>query len=84
MTEAGVATLTSKGQVTVPKEVRDALGAVQGDHLVFEIDGERALVRKAPRESLTALFRRQPPWGTSAMAFQRKLRDEWSGRGPRH
>ena len=77
-----MATLTSKGQVTVPKEVRDALGAVQGDRLVFELDGQRAFVRKAPRESLAALFRRQTPWGTSATAFQRRLRDEWPGRRP--
>ena len=81
MTEAGVGTLTSKGQVTVPKVVRDALGAAEGDRLVFEMEGERVFLRRAPRESLPALFRRQKPWKVRAVKHQRRLRDEWDRRG---
>ena len=40
--------MTSKGQVTVPKQVREALGLENGDYLVFEPKGERIEVRKAP------------------------------------
>ncbi|HTT36023.1 MAG TPA: AbrB/MazE/SpoVT family DNA-binding domain-containing protein [Thermoplasmata archaeon] len=72
--------MTSKGQVTVPKEIREALGASEGDRLVFETEGDRVLLRKAPRESLAALFRRQKPWSVPAVKFQRKLRDEWADR----
>jgi AbrB family looped-hinge helix DNA binding protein len=80
MTEAGIGTLTSKGQVTVPKEIREALGASEGDRIVFETEGDRILLRKAPRESLAALFRRQKPWSVPAVKFQRRLRDEWTDR----
>lgn len=40
------ATMTSKGQITVPKEVREALGVQAGDVLDFVIDeGGRVTVR---------------------------------------
>jgi AbrB family looped-hinge helix DNA binding protein len=78
MTESGIGSLTSKGQVTVPKEIREALRAREGDRIVFETEGERVLLRKAPIESLAALFRRQKPWAVPAVKFQRKMRDEWT------
>ena len=31
------ATITSKGQLTVPKEIRDALGVGPGDRLAFRV-----------------------------------------------
>ena len=38
----GVGTVTGKGQVQVPKEIREAIGIVPGDELVFEVaPGER-------------------------------------------
>jgi AbrB family looped-hinge helix DNA binding protein len=41
-----VARMSSKGQVTVPKAVRDALGVAEGDELVFRVDGNRAIVAR--------------------------------------
>ncbi|MEO8683806.1 MAG: AbrB/MazE/SpoVT family DNA-binding domain-containing protein [Devosia sp.] len=37
-------TITSKGQTTVPKEVRDALGAQQGAQLEWIVDGKTVSV----------------------------------------
>ncbi|MEA2564192.1 MAG: prlF antitoxin for toxin YhaV toxin [Acidobacteriota bacterium] len=37
-------TLTSKGQVTIPKEVRERLGLKEGDRLVFRFDDEGNLL----------------------------------------
>jgi antitoxin PrlF len=42
------ARLTSKGQVTIPKAVRDALGLTEGDSVVFRIEGEHALLARTP------------------------------------
>jgi AbrB family looped-hinge helix DNA binding protein len=40
--------VTSKGQVTVPKAVRDALDISEGDELVFRVEGARAVVARTP------------------------------------
>lgn len=45
------AQLTSKGQVTVPVEIRRLLRLERGDRIVFEADGERVTVRRAQQES---------------------------------
>ena len=42
------AKLTSKGQVTVPKSVREALGLKEGDHVVFRVEGRRAVLARTP------------------------------------
>lgn len=40
------AKMTSKGQVTVPKVVRDALGIEAGDEVVFRVEGNRAVLAR--------------------------------------
>ncbi|CAN5143041.1 hypothetical protein BH18ACT4_BH18ACT4_05410 [soil metagenome] len=42
------AKVTSKGQVTVPKAVRDALGINEGDEIVFRVEGNRAVLTRTP------------------------------------
>ena len=42
------ARVTSKGQVTVPKAVRDALGIKEGDKVVFRVEGNRAVLARTP------------------------------------
>ena len=42
------AKVSSKGQVTVPKVVRDALGITEGDAVVFRVEGNRALMARTP------------------------------------
>jgi AbrB family looped-hinge helix DNA binding protein len=41
------AKVTSKGQVTVPKAVRDALGIKEGDEIVFRVEGDRAVLARS-------------------------------------
>lgn len=42
------ARLSSKGQVTIPKDVRDALGLQEGDELLFRVERSRAVIAKTP------------------------------------
>jgi antitoxin PrlF len=41
-----VTKLTSKGQTTIPREVRDKLALRPGDVIVFEIEGDVVRLRK--------------------------------------
>ena len=42
------ATVTSKGQITLPKAVREALGVHDGDRVVFRVLEDRAVVARSP------------------------------------
>ncbi len=42
------ARLTSKGQITIPKRVRDALDLREGDEVVFRVERSRAVLAKTP------------------------------------
>jgi AbrB family looped-hinge helix DNA binding protein len=42
------AKMSSKGQITVPKSVRDALGIGAGDNVVFRVEGNRAVLARTP------------------------------------
>lgn len=42
--------VSAKGQVVIPKVVRETLALEQGDELVVSLDGERIVLEKAPRE----------------------------------
>lgn len=52
-----IARLTSKGQVTIPVEVRRALKAEEGDDIVFSLtDTDAATIRVIKRRRLTDLY----------------------------
>ncbi|MCL2876757.1 MAG: type II toxin-antitoxin system PrlF family antitoxin [Betaproteobacteria bacterium] len=46
-----LATLTSKGQVTLPKAIRQALGVGTGSRLAFDLCGDEVIVRRAETEN---------------------------------
>lgn len=42
--------ISSKGQVTVPQEIRNRLGLVAGDRVDFVIEGDRTVIRPSRSE----------------------------------
>lgn len=68
------ATITSKGQITVPLKVRRALGVRTGDKLLFESDGKVVRVRPIRRRSAFSKFR---GIGNPGIATGRKSIERW-------
>jgi len=69
-------TITSKGQTTVPKEVREALNVDAGDKLTWEVRGGRVAVT-TERPALYALrgfIKHGEPDAVKAVAAARKTR----------
>jgi antitoxin PrlF len=48
-------TLTSKGQVTVPREIRDRLGLASGDKLTFTLLSDGTVIMRAKTRRLLDL-----------------------------
>jgi len=65
------AKITSKGQITLPLEVRHALGVQPGDKVVFERKGEEVRVRpvreKSPFEAYRGIGNPGLPSGRKAV-----------------
>jgi len=68
------AKLTSKGQITIPHEIRRALGVRPGDHLLFEQKGAEVRVRVLRTESPFEKFR---GIGTPGITGGRKGINRW-------
>lgn len=41
--------LTTKGQVTIPQEIREALGLLPHTEVEFTVEGDAVQIRKAPQ-----------------------------------
>lgn len=48
-------TLTSKGQTTIPKEIRDSLGMKAGDRMTFTLMPDATVVLRVKSKSLATL-----------------------------
>ncbi len=46
-------TVAERGQITLPKAVRDALGLAKGSTLKVELDGGRIVLRKSVDDALS-------------------------------
>jgi len=73
------ATVAERGQITLPKAVRDALGLTKGTLLKVELDGSRIILRKNVDDAISrARGRFKLPSGVTTDDIMRELR----GRAP--
>jgi antitoxin PrlF len=77
------ARVTSKGQVTVPKAVRDALGIKQGDHVVFRVEGNRAILART-RDFLSLAGTVRVPAAKRNVAWDDVIRSTRLARATKH
>ena len=69
-----------RGQMVLPKAVREALGVKEGDHLLVEVEGNRALLKPASplvRETLGLL---RGTWGERIASYLKGEREAWEKR----
>jgi AbrB family looped-hinge helix DNA binding protein len=75
--------MTSKGQVTVPNEIRKSLNLQEGDYLIFEATSDYEanvkVVRSMPLSSLRGALKR-PQDNTDMEAIREQARDELADR----
>lgn len=50
------ATVTRKGQVTIPVEIRRALGLADGGPIAFTLEGNRVVLHSAKKPTLSELL----------------------------
>ena len=78
---ADSSTMTTKGQVTVPKAIRRRLGLKAGDKVEFVAEGDRTLLRRAntnthPFRKYRGIFADLPGGRRAANKWVRGLRDD--------
>ena len=71
--------LTSKGQVTIPKAVRDALGLNEGDELIFSVEDNRATISK-PEDFITLAGSVPVPPGKRGTPWDEIIRETYKTR----
>lgn len=64
------ATLTSKGQTTIPKDIRDSLGIKPGDRLTFTVLPDSTVLLRAKTKRLADLAGRLKKPGRKAVPVE--------------
>jgi len=67
------ATLSSKNQIVIPREAREALGVKPGDKLLVLVHGGKVIILEKPKSYHSALRGR----GTYPKNYLQKERDSW-------
>ena len=67
--------MSKKGQIVIPKEIREKFGILPGDAVIFRIKENKVILEKI-QEKMSEILKKSKPVENS-LDFQKKLRDEW-------
>jgi AbrB family looped-hinge helix DNA binding protein len=75
------ATVTSKGQITIPKEIRTALELEAGDRVAFRVESDGRVVLEPETLDLMSLFGTLKPEhrGVTVQDMNKAIRDRGAG-----
>ena len=71
-----VGKMSKKGQIVIPKEIRDRFNLKPGDAVIFRFQGNRVILEKI-QEKMTDILKTGKPVAPSA-EYVKKLREEWT------
>jgi antitoxin PrlF len=82
-------TLTSKGQTTIPREIRKLLGLKQNDRILYEVEDGKVAIKPAPAvHELYAILKRRirlkespPTKAQMRAAVERDIARRWKKKG---
>lgn len=69
--------ISSKGQITIPIEIRKSLGISSGDRIIFERKDGNIVIKKAEEKSLVSVLVDASPLSENTTKALKKLRVEW-------
>lgn len=68
--------LSKKGQLVIPKEMREALGVKEGDELLVTLEGRRVVLTRPHEYARATRGLLKGTWGKSRQAVERYLERE--------
>lgn len=70
-----VGKMSKKGQIVIPKEIRERFGIMPGDAVIFKVKGDKIIIEKVEQKMSEILMDSEPV--EDSLEFQKKLREEW-------
>ena len=72
-----ISNVTVKGQITIPKEIRDILGIHPGDRVYFESSKDGIIIKKAYNKKISDILLSAKPFNNDVNKAIKNIRDEW-------
>ncbi len=76
----GISKITRNYQVTIPKDVRKAVGIKEGDEVMFVVDGDRVSLVKSRRDAILAAAGIWKDIKETGVEYQKRMRQQWKKR----